>query len=40
VWIEFVVHCGYMPKPDARELYASYDTILRRLIGMINHPES
>ncbi len=40
VWIEFAVHCGYLAKPEARELYAAYDTILRRLVGMIIHPET
>jgi four helix bundle protein len=40
VWIEFAVHCDYMDKVVARELYATYDDIMGKLVGMINHPET
>ena len=40
VWIEFSVRCGYMDKVEARELYATYNRIIRTLVGMINHPET
>src|SRR5438105_1207700 len=40
VWIEFAVHCGYMERVAARELYAAYESIMGKLIGMINHPDT
>jgi four helix bundle protein len=39
VWIEFAVKCQYMPADEARSLYATYNGVLRTLVGMINHPE-
>ena len=39
-WIEFTVHLGYVDREVARELYRTYDEILRTLVGMINHPET
>jgi four helix bundle protein len=40
VWIEFAVHCDYMEKVVARGLYAAYENIMGKLVGMINHPET
>ena len=40
VWIEFAVKCGYVTPQSARPLYRAYDSILRTLVGMINHPET
>lgn len=39
-WIEFAVRCGYMTKENGRELYRTYDQILRTLVGMITHPDT
>jgi four helix bundle protein len=38
-WLEFTVHCGYLKAEDGRELYRTYDEIVRMLVDMINHPE-
>src|SRR4051812_14089097 len=40
VWLEFAVKCEYMQREYAGELYKTYDSILRTLVGMINHPEA
>jgi len=39
VWLEFAVRCGYLDPTIARELYATYDNILGKLVTMIRHPE-
>jgi four helix bundle protein len=39
VWLEFAVKCGYLDSAIARELYATYDNILGKLVTMICHPE-
>lgn len=39
VWLEFAVRCGYLPTDVGRELYATYDTVLSKLVNMIRHPE-
>jgi four helix bundle protein len=40
VWIEFSVHGAYIEAEQGRELYRAYNSILRTLVGMINHPET
>jgi len=40
VWIEFSVRCGYMSAEDGRELYRTYNGVIRTLVGMINHAET
>lgn len=40
VGIEFAVHCEYMDKVVGRELYATYEDVIGKLVGMINHPET
>ena len=37
VWIEFAVQCKYLPVDKGRELYRTYNRILRTLVGMITH---
>jgi len=39
VWLEFSVKCGYLDEEVGRELCASYDHILGKLVNMILHPE-
>ncbi len=39
VWLEFSVKCGYLDAEIGRELYATYDNILGKLVNMIQHPE-
>src|SRR5881409_3617204 len=31
VWLEFAVKCGYLPREQGRELYQTYDEVLRTL---------
>ncbi|MFW6068967.1 MAG: four helix bundle protein [Chloroflexota bacterium] len=40
VWLEFAVECGYIPRDTAADLYQQYNSILRTIVGMINHPQS
>ena len=40
VLLEFAVHCEYMTRDQAAELYKSYAEIIRTFVGMINHPET
>jgi four helix bundle protein len=40
VWIEFAVHCDYMEKVVARQLYATYEDIMGKLVGMIHHSHT
>jgi four helix bundle protein len=40
VWIEFAVKCDYVSVDAAKELYQTYNDILRTIVGMINHPET
>jgi four helix bundle protein len=39
VWVEFSVKCGYLAAEAGRDLYATYDQILGKLVRMILHPE-
>jgi len=39
VWLEFAVRCGYLARDAGRRLYATYDTILGKLVNMIQHPQ-
>ncbi len=39
VWLEFAVKCNYLGAEAARELYTIYDSILGKLVTMVNHPE-
>jgi hypothetical protein len=38
--LAFAVKCGYLPKEDGEDLYRTYDSIIRTVVGMINHPET
>jgi four helix bundle protein len=40
VWIEFAVKCGYLSREIAKPLFQDYDSIIRKLVGMITHPET
>ena len=37
VWIEFAVRCGYLPEESGKELYRTYEGIVRSLVGMYTH---
>jgi four helix bundle protein len=40
VWLAFAFRCEYMQRDEAKELYQTYNEIIRTLVGMINHPET
>jgi four helix bundle protein len=37
VWLEFAVHCGYLPQAKAKSLYHSHNEVISMLVSMINH---
>src|ERR671923_1361232 len=39
VWLEFAVKCAYLPREEAKNLYRTYDEILRMLFTMSNYAE-
>ena len=40
VWLEFAVKCNYLDREQGRVLYAEYDSIIGKLVTMINHPDT
>lgn len=40
VWLEFAVRCDYLGRNQGREVYRTYNGILRTLVGMITHPDT
>jgi four helix bundle protein len=40
VWLEFAVACEHIDRGPARQLYATYNEVIRTLVGMMNHPET
>lgn len=38
-WLEFAVHCNYLKPEEGRELYRTYDEIIRILVDMINNAD-
>jgi len=39
VWLEFSVKCNYLDTVISRDLDATYDNILGKLVNMIFHPD-
>ncbi len=39
-WIEFAVKFGFIERGQAAALYRKYDSIIKTIVGMINHPET
>lgn len=39
VWIKFAVKCSYIEIEQARELYKTYNQILKGLVNMIHNSE-
>jgi four helix bundle protein len=39
VWIDFAVRSGYLDAALAKELSESYDTILGKIVRLINNPQ-
>jgi four helix bundle protein len=40
VWLEFAVECEYLNRNEARELYKTYNEVIKTLVGMINHTDT
>jgi four helix bundle protein len=40
VWIELATRCAYLPREQADTLYCDYESIIRTIVGTINHPET
>ena len=38
VWLEFAVHCEYLPHDTAKHLYQDYNEVIAMLVRMINNP--
>ena len=38
-WLEFAVACTYLQPEETREIYATYNEIIAKLVNMINNPE-
>ncbi|RCJ29046.1 four helix bundle protein [Nostoc minutum NIES-26] len=39
VWIKFAVKCSYINIEQGRELYKTYNQVLKGLVNMINNPN-
>jgi len=39
VWSEFAVECGYLRAEIGRELLASYENIIGKIVSLINKPD-
>jgi four helix bundle protein len=39
VWLEFAVCCAYLQADQTRELYQTYDEIIRMIVSMTKHPN-
>ncbi|MBN3898229.1 MULTISPECIES: four helix bundle protein [unclassified Nostoc] len=39
VWIKFAVKCSYIDIEQGRELYKTYNQVLKGLVNMINNPN-
>ncbi len=39
VWLEFAVRCTYLQPAQARELYQTYDEIIRMIVSMVKNPN-
>jgi four helix bundle protein len=40
IWIEFAVKCNYLDREEGRRLYLNYNSIIGKLVIMINHPNN
>ena len=39
VWLEFAVQCDYLGPEIGKELFASYENILGKIVSIINNPN-
>ncbi len=40
IWLEFAVKCHYLDREEGKRLYISYNSIIGKLVIMINNPEN
>jgi four helix bundle protein len=40
IWIEFAVKCNYLDREEGKRLYLNYNSIIGKLVTMINHPDN
>jgi len=38
-WVQFSFKCGYITREQAQELYKNYETVLGKIVRMINNPK-
>jgi four helix bundle protein len=39
VWLQFAVRCEYLSRDRFEPIYKNYESVIRMIINMINHPE-
>ncbi len=40
IWIEFAVKCNYLDREEGKRLYLNYNSIIGKLVTMINNPNN
>ena len=40
IWIEFAVKCNYLNREEGKRLYLNYNSIIGKLVTMINNPNN
>jgi 23S rRNA-intervening sequence protein len=40
IWIEFAVKCNYLSREEGKRLYLNYNSIIGKLVAMINNPNN
>ena len=40
IWIEFAVKCNYLDREEGKRLYLSYNSIIGKLVTIINNPNN
>lgn len=39
VWLQFAVRCDYLSRDLVEPIYKNYESVIRMIVNMINHPE-
>lgn len=40
IWIEFAVRCDYLDREEGKRMYLKYNTVIGKLVTMINNPDN
>ncbi len=40
IWLEFAVKCNYLDREEGKKLYGNYNSIIGKLVIMINNPQN